>query len=81
MSGLVWSIILLFAALCVIGIEMFVPSAGLLAILSAVLIISSIVVAFLHSIPAGVVMIVAVALFASSRLPASGSLIEIPLPR
>ncbi|MGI9516529.1 MAG: NfeD family protein [Pirellulaceae bacterium] len=62
MSGLVWAIRLLLAALVVIAIEMFVPSAGLLAILSTVLIISSIVVAFFYSVPAGVGLMIAVAL-------------------
>lgn len=62
MSGLSWSIILLLAALGVIGIEMFIPSAGLLAFVAGILIISSVVTAFLYSIPAGVVMVVVVAL-------------------
>ena len=62
MNGLSWSIILLLAALGVIGIEMFVPSAGLLAVLSGILIVSSVIVAFLHSITAGVGMVIAVAI-------------------
>ena len=62
MGPLYWSILLLAAALTVIGVELFVPSAGLLAILSAGLLTSAIIVAFLHSLPAGVSMIGAVAL-------------------
>jgi len=62
MSGLFWSIILLVAALGVIGIEMFIPSAGLLAIVSGTLLVSSLILAFMHSTMAGVGMMVAIAL-------------------
>lgn len=62
MGSLLWSILLLAAALLVIGVELFVPSAGLLAILSAGLLTSAVVVAFVHSVPAGVSMIGAIAL-------------------
>jgi membrane-bound serine protease (ClpP class) len=53
---------LLAAALLVIGIELFVPSAGLLGILAGGLLMSAIVVAFLDSLVAGVCMVGAVAL-------------------
>ena len=62
MSSLSWSIILLVAALGVIGVEMFVPSAGLLAILSGTLLISAIIMAFMHSMFAGVLMLLAIGL-------------------
>ena len=62
MSTLVWAILLLLAALVVIAIEMFVPSAGMLAILSTLLIVSAIVVGFFHSVPTGVGLMIAVAL-------------------
>lgn len=62
MSGLAWAIILLLAALAVIGIEMFVPSAGLLAIVSGSLLLASVIVAFMHSLVAGVGMLIAIGL-------------------
>ncbi len=62
MGSLLWSILLLVAALIVIAVELFVPSAGLLAILSAGLLTSAVIVAFLHSVPAGVSMIGVIAL-------------------
>ena len=60
MNSLWWSFILLAAAIGVIGIEMFVPSAGLLALLAGTLLISSIIMAFLHSLGAGVMIIMAI---------------------
>jgi len=62
MSALAWAIILLVAALCVIGIEMFIPSAGLLAIVSGSLLLAALIVAFLHSLTAGVLMLIAIGL-------------------
>lgn len=62
MNGLTWSIILLLIALGVIGIEMFVPSAGLLAIVSGSLLVASLIVAFLHSTAAGVGILIAIGL-------------------
>jgi membrane-bound serine protease (ClpP class) len=62
MSSLSWSIILLMAALGVICIEMFVPSAGLLAILSGTLLVSCLILAFMHSLLAGVLMTIAIGL-------------------
>jgi membrane-bound serine protease (ClpP class) len=62
MSSLAWSIILLIAALCVVGIEMFIPSAGLLAIVSGSLFLAALIVAFFHSLTAGVFMLIAIGL-------------------
>ena len=62
MSGLLWAIILLAIALGVIAIEMFIPSAGLLAIVSGSLLLASVVVAFLHSLGAGVGMLITIGL-------------------
>lgn len=62
MGPLLWSIILLAAALAVIGVELFVPSAGLLAILSGSLLTAAVIVAFFASPVAGVFMVGTVAL-------------------
>jgi membrane-bound serine protease (ClpP class) len=62
MDPLFWSIALLIASLLVICIEMFVPSAGLLGLLAAVLMVSAIILAFFNSMLAGVIMIGAVAI-------------------
>lgn len=58
MSHLVWSLILLGLAALVIAAEMFIPSAGLLGVLATVLVVSGIVMAFLHSLVAGTVALV-----------------------
>ena len=60
MSNLLWSFVLLAAAVGVIGLEMFVPSAGLLALLAGTLLVSSVIMAFTHSLLAGVSMIIAI---------------------
>ena len=62
MNNLSWSFILLVAALGVIGIEMFIPSAGLLAFLSGALLVSCLILAFMHSLTAGVLMTIAIGL-------------------
>jgi membrane-bound serine protease (ClpP class) len=62
MSSLYWSVIILVVALAVISVEMFVPSAGLLAILAGTLLVSSIILAFMHSLLAGVGMTIAIGL-------------------
>ena len=60
MSNLLWSFALLAAAVGVIGLEMFVPSAGLLALLAGTLLVSSVIMAFTHSLVAGVLMLIAI---------------------
>lgn len=62
MGPLLWSICMLGAALVVIGIEIFVPSAGLLGFLAGALLLSAIVLAFFHSAVAGVLMILGIAM-------------------
>jgi membrane-bound ClpP family serine protease len=57
MGSLSWAIILVAVGLAVIVIELFVPSAGLLGIVAAVLLISGIVSAFFHSIEAGAALL------------------------
>ncbi len=53
MGSLTWAIVLVALGLATIVIELFVPSAGLLGIVSAILLLSGIVSAFLHSMEAG----------------------------
>lgn len=62
MSNLVWSLILLVLAAMVIVAEMFIPSAGLLGVVATILVVSGIVLAFLHSLQAGTIVLVATVL-------------------
>lgn len=64
MDPLAWSVILLAACLLLVTVEIFVPSGGLLGILSLTLLIAAIVMAFMHSYFSGaiVVMVVAVSI-------------------
>lgn len=55
MDPIFWSISLLAAGFLIIGLEMFVPSAGMLGIAAAICLISGIVAAFTHSLGAGAV--------------------------
>jgi membrane-bound ClpP family serine protease len=57
MEPWVWSVLLLLAGIAIVGIEMFVPSGGLLAIMAALCFIASIVVAFMHSTQLGFMML------------------------
>jgi membrane-bound ClpP family serine protease len=59
MPHLVWSLILLALAAVVIVFEMFIPSAGLLGVIATILVVSGIVLAFMHSVPAGAVVLLA----------------------
>ncbi len=59
MDPIYWAMILMALGIATIGIELFVPSAGLLGILATVLIVSAIVTAFFHSVTAGAIMILA----------------------
>jgi len=62
MDPIIWSILLIALAFGVIVLELFVPSAGLLGVLAAVLIVSGIIVAFLSSVQAGVTVLATTAL-------------------
>jgi membrane-bound ClpP family serine protease len=53
MESLVWPVTLLLVGIGLVCLEIFVPSAGLLGILAAVAVVSSIVLAFTHSLAAG----------------------------
>ena len=57
MDPLYWSILLILAGLCVVVVEMFVPSAGILAIVSGSLLLAGVIVAFFHSMTAGTVVL------------------------
>jgi membrane-bound ClpP family serine protease len=57
MEPWVWSVLLLLAGIAIVGIEMFVPSGGALAIMAALCFIASIVVAFMHSTQLGFMML------------------------
>lgn len=57
MGSLTWALILVALGVAVIIVELFVPSAGLLGIVAAILLISGIVSAFLYSIEAGALLL------------------------
>ena len=58
MEPIIWAIILVALGLVVIVLELFVPSAGVLGIIAAILLISGIIVGFLQSIEAGTIILV-----------------------
>lgn len=58
MDPLVWSFCLLFAAIALIVLELFIPSGGLLSFLSAVAVLASVIVAFTAGPRAGLLMLV-----------------------
>ena len=60
MAPWIWSLILLGIGLLIIGIEMFVPSGGLLGILSGLCILGAIMVGFTASLKFGLVMLILV---------------------
>ena len=57
MDPIYWSIILLGIGFVVVFLELFIPSAGALGVLAAILLVSGIVVAFFHSIQAGTIVL------------------------
>ena len=57
MEPWVWSVLLLLAGIAIVGIEMFVPSGGVLAVIAALCFIASIVVAFMHNTQLGLMML------------------------
>ncbi len=57
MSPFVWSIFLLLLGLCVLVVELFIPSSGLLGLLSALCLIGSIVLGFWTSQLMGTIML------------------------
>lgn len=59
MEPLVWPIVLLLLGIGLICLEVFIPSAGLLGVLATIAVVSSIVVAFSHSLVLGTLMLLA----------------------
>jgi len=57
MSLLLWAIALLLLGLCMMVLEVFVPSGGVLSFLAVAAIVASIVVAFMDSLEAGTIML------------------------
>jgi membrane-bound ClpP family serine protease len=53
MSLLAWAVVLMALGLVIVIVEMFLPSGGVLAVISAASIVASIVMAFKHSSEAG----------------------------
>lgn len=58
-----WSMILVALGFAVVVLELFVPSAGLLGVVAAVLFISGIVTGFFYSLQMGAIMLLVVVLF------------------
>lgn len=58
MEPLAWSICLLIAAIALIALELFIPSGGLLAFLSGVAVLASVIVAFTAGPRTGLLMLV-----------------------
>lgn len=52
-----WALILLVAGLCGVALELFVPSAGIIGIIAATLIVAGIVVGFTESLTTGALML------------------------
>lgn len=57
MDSFYWALVLLAIGLCVIVIELFIPSAGLLGILATVLILSSVVLGFMQGLESGAIIL------------------------
>lgn len=57
MDPLYWSIILIALGFAIVVLELFVPSAGLLGVLAAILFISGIVMGFFHSLQTGAILL------------------------
>lgn len=62
MDPLISAIVLVTIGLFVVVLELFIPSAGMLGVLAAVLLISGVIVGFLESAVAGTFLLLAVAL-------------------
>ena len=60
MDPLYWSLILVAVGLTVIVLELFIPSAGVLGIIAAILLISGVVVGFISGIQTGLIVFLAV---------------------
>jgi membrane-bound ClpP family serine protease len=58
MDPFYWSILLIAAGIAVMALELFLPSAGMLGVLSAILLLSGIVVGFMHDLKTGTIVLV-----------------------
>jgi len=52
-----WALLLLIAGLCAVALELFIPSAGIIGIIAATLIVAGIVVGFAESLSTGALML------------------------
>jgi len=57
MEPYLWSILLLLAGVVIVGIEMFVPSGGVLGVLAGLCFVGGIGVAFMQSVQTGLIML------------------------
>lgn len=57
-----WSLVLIFTGLCVVLVELFIPSAGMLGILASILLVSGIVCAFFSDFNTGAMVLLATVL-------------------
>lgn len=57
MEPYLWSIVLLLAGVVIVGIELFVPSGGVLGVLAGLCFLGSIGVAFMQSVQTGLIML------------------------
>ena len=89
MEMLLWSILLLLIGLTLIFLEIFVPSGGVIACLSALAVLGSIIVAFLGGLEYGVAMLAVTSVLVPSAVIAAlrwwphtpiGRLMLIPRP-
>ena len=68
MDPLFWSLILIAIGLCVVVLELFVPSAGMLGVLAAILIIAGISLAFYADFKSGAVVLLVTVLILPALL-------------
>lgn len=68
MSGLTWAVLLLSLALALMVLELFVPSGGMLGLLSAAGIVASIVMVFRESTTLGILYLIGLAILLPSIL-------------
>lgn len=70
MEPYLWSILLLIAGVVIVGIEMFVPSGGVLGVLAGLCFIGGIGVAFMQSMQTGLMMLTVTALIVPALIAA-----------
>ncbi len=89
MQPIAWSILLLIAGLTLVGLEIFIPSAGVISCLAALTVIASLVVAFMQSAMHGLAMLAVTAVLLPAMIAIAirwwpqtpiGRLVLIPRP-